>query len=263
MPQTPLWEEIKIHVTVTEIAEEYGDGLRRAGRLMCCRCLCGQHSDTDPSFYLYPEDNHAHCFACGWHGDVIALYMLVEGISDRWQACKAMQARYLATVPTERPKRDRQLRQLPTPAAPQTILPEVRFILELAVAHYHRQLWKQAAVLRYLHEARGLVDDTMTRMQIGYADGHSLSLALHEAGVDLALAGRIGLLRADGSGEFFSRRIIFPIFDAGGQVAFLTGRQTEAEQPPKYLHLPNTPLLKRQPMQVCSASAKHGVMQLG
>ncbi len=31
---------------------------------------CPFHADRSPSFYAY-GDGHAHCFGCGWHGDVI------------------------------------------------------------------------------------------------------------------------------------------------------------------------------------------------
>ena len=41
---------------------------------------CPLHSDTAPSFTVYP-DGHAHCFGCGWHGDVIDLYAALHKIT--------------------------------------------------------------------------------------------------------------------------------------------------------------------------------------
>jgi DNA primase len=32
------------------------------------RCVSPDHHDDNPSMHLY--DDHAHCFACGFHGDV-------------------------------------------------------------------------------------------------------------------------------------------------------------------------------------------------
>lgn len=40
---------------------------RRMGELYKTICPLGLHSDSDPSFTIYP-DNHYHCFGCGAHG---------------------------------------------------------------------------------------------------------------------------------------------------------------------------------------------------
>lgn len=47
----------------TQLKPEAG-GRRLVGR-------CPFHDDATPSFKVYVEDQHAHCFGCGWHGDVI------------------------------------------------------------------------------------------------------------------------------------------------------------------------------------------------
>lgn len=42
------------------------------------RCPLPDHEDRTPSFYVY-DDGHAHCYGCGFHGDVLDLYQEVEG----------------------------------------------------------------------------------------------------------------------------------------------------------------------------------------
>jgi len=48
-----------------------------------CRCITGLHEDHRPSMVVYGEDNHAHCFTCGYHaGDVLDLTMLHFGLES-------------------------------------------------------------------------------------------------------------------------------------------------------------------------------------
>src|SRR5215212_3057847 len=41
------------------------------------RCVSPDHHDEDPSMHLY--DDHAHCFACGFHGDVTDVWAAMRG----------------------------------------------------------------------------------------------------------------------------------------------------------------------------------------
>ena len=40
--------------------------------------LCPNHDDQSPS--LYTKGNFGYCFVCGWHGDPIAIYMLLHNV---------------------------------------------------------------------------------------------------------------------------------------------------------------------------------------
>lgn len=48
--------------------------------------LCPFHAEDTPSFFVYRDDNHAHCFGCGWHGDAIAFVMRLHEVGFR-KAC--------------------------------------------------------------------------------------------------------------------------------------------------------------------------------
>jgi len=43
--------------------------------------LCPFHNEKSPSFHVYDEDGHYHCFGCNQHGDAIAFLMRMDGIS--------------------------------------------------------------------------------------------------------------------------------------------------------------------------------------
>jgi hypothetical protein len=43
------------------------------------QCISGNHADKHPSMDV--RNNFAHCYACGWHGDAIAIAMKVYGLS--------------------------------------------------------------------------------------------------------------------------------------------------------------------------------------
>lgn len=62
------------------------DGLKSKGALISV-ALCPFHAERSPSFTIYQNDNHAHCYGCEWHGDVINFRQ--ELYSESFQeACK-------------------------------------------------------------------------------------------------------------------------------------------------------------------------------
>ncbi len=64
-------------VSAVDAAEKLGIPYRRSGLRGTCRCLF--HDDRTPSMALYPDGGY-HCFGCGAHGDVTALYMKALGL---------------------------------------------------------------------------------------------------------------------------------------------------------------------------------------
>ena len=66
--------------SAVEVAGRYTD-LRRGGRSWSGRCPHPDHEDSTPSFHVYEDDGHFHCFGCQWHGDAIDLVREIEGLS--------------------------------------------------------------------------------------------------------------------------------------------------------------------------------------
>ncbi len=45
------------------------------------KSLCPFHSEKNPSFIVSPKKQIAHCFGCGWHGDVISFIQKYKNLS--------------------------------------------------------------------------------------------------------------------------------------------------------------------------------------
>jgi DNA primase len=48
------------------------------------KARCVAHDDQDPSLHVY--DDHAHCFSCGFHGDVVDVWATMQGIKGPFEA---------------------------------------------------------------------------------------------------------------------------------------------------------------------------------
>jgi hypothetical protein len=72
-----IWQMIKDGFDLKEYIEiEAGIRFRRAGKLWVASCPLRIHTDTTPSFFVYP-DQHYHCFGCHNHGSVIDFVMTI------------------------------------------------------------------------------------------------------------------------------------------------------------------------------------------
>lgn len=71
-----------------------------AGELKGC---CPMHNEKTPSFRVYTDEPHYHCFGCGAHGTAIDWVMFWEGAEFR-EACRILAERanlsYAAGIPT-------------------------------------------------------------------------------------------------------------------------------------------------------------------
>jgi len=60
------------------LAESYLEKTRQFGSQI--KALCPFHEEKTPSFVIYLNDNHFHCYGCGKHGDSIAFLMEKESV---------------------------------------------------------------------------------------------------------------------------------------------------------------------------------------
>jgi DNA primase len=255
--RTPLWRRVKDEINIVQLAERYAE-LRRSGTTrFVCRCLCGHNRDRHPSFILYEKNNDFHCFACQAHGSVIDLEMLVSGLDFRAAVSKLAQE--FGIWQGNEPGRER-LRApfVALSAAPQDkgeIEPTSKATLNAANAFFVGQLQHTHAVRNWLMAQRGLNDETMHVLKIGYAHGDGLARALFRQGISLRQAQRAGLLRPSARRqEHLSQRVTFPVLDTCSDVVYLMGRAIHNDQQPKYLGLAEGTAYKR-PM--CFGSVKH------
>ena len=83
--------EIRFRYPLAQLCKSRGIALKRNGSSGGFVGLCPFHEERTPSFIVYP-DSHAHCFGCGWHGDVIDLCAKLDGLTVI-EAAKKLAAR--------------------------------------------------------------------------------------------------------------------------------------------------------------------------
>ena len=74
-------DEVKQKTDIVEVISQYAT-LKKSGRNLTA--LCPFHSEKNPSFFVYPEQQSWHCFgACNTGGDVLSFIMKKENIFIR------------------------------------------------------------------------------------------------------------------------------------------------------------------------------------
>lgn len=73
-------DEIKARVPLAAMVERRARLVRDGRDFVAC---CPFHGERTPSFRVYSQDQHFHCFGCGAHGDVIDFVMKAEGLTWR------------------------------------------------------------------------------------------------------------------------------------------------------------------------------------
>lgn len=210
------------------------------------KACCPFHDERTPSFYIYTDDQHYHCFGCGVHGDAISFVREKENLAFveamEFLARRAgIELRY-SRDPEARARRSHRERLLA--------------IHEWACGFYERCLWQDevgAEARLYLQE-RGLHQDTCRRFRLGWAPGRGrLVQAAARERVDVRELAELDLAM-DRNGRFVDRffdRLMFPICDRFAQpVAFSARLLPAAERAAKeagrgvgkYVNSTDTPL---------------------
>lgn len=238
-------QQVKDRTNIVEIIGQYVQ-LRRAGRNYSGRCPF--HNERTPSFMVSPERGTYMCFGCGEKGDVFSFIQKMDGI-DFPTALKQLAE-----------KAGVALSKQPRQKAPEEKEKEEKLyeVCEAAVTFFEQELLKRTDVLEYL-KTRGVTEESIKLWRLGYAPAtwDALSKHLQQAGFgnsDIVEAG-FAVRSEKRPGEVFDRfrgRIMFPIFDAGGQAVAVSGRFFEqvpgAKQegePAKYVNSPETLLFKK------------------
>ncbi len=153
-------DEIKARIDIVDLVSESVQ-LRRSGKNYTGFCPFHPNQRT-PAFVVFSDTGTWRCFGqCNEGGDIFRFVMKKEG----WDFAETL--RYLA---------DRAGVQL-KPVTPEEQAAgeendHLRALLEQAVAYYRHQLNNTAAgkaALEYLHQKRGLRDETLEAFGLGYA----------------------------------------------------------------------------------------------
>jgi DNA primase len=232
-------QDLLNRVDVVEVVSRYVR-LKKGGANF--QGLCPFHNEKSPSFTVSPAKQFYHCFGCGAHGNAIGFLMAYGGMGYV-DAVKDLASMVGMQVPEAQPRSREEAERESFRREQETSLTEV---LEKAMEFYRAELKKSPRAIEYL-KGRGLTGEIAARFRIGYApdDWQGLKSAfpdyehksLVEAGLVIANEGK----RYDR----FRDRIVFPILNARGAVIGFGGRVMKAEDTPKYLNSPETPVFEK------------------
>lgn len=230
--------DVKQRVDIVEVISDYVS-LRKAGRNF--KALCPFHSEKNPSFFVFPDQQTWHCFgACNTGGDVFAFIMKKEGVDfGRALPLLARRAGIVLSEPTEAEKaKDKETERL-------------FGINELISEYYHHLLLNTTAGERarsYLN-SRGITLETIRKFRLGFSPddweaGKGFLINKGYEQKDLVDIGLIIEKEDGGSYDRFRNRLMFPIWDIKGRVIGFGARVLDDSQP-KYTNSPQTLLFDK------------------
>ena len=225
---------------IDEVVGEYLQ-LRNAGG-GSLKGLCPFHDEKTPSFNVTPARGLWYCFSEAEGGDVIKFIEKIDNLSfpeaiERLAGRAGIELRYEqgGTVPGHEQSQRRRLL-----AANQA-----------AAEFFSERLRSQAAAgARGFLSERGFELADADRFGLGYAPAEWETLTRHLRGrgysdAELLTAGLASQGRR-GPVDRFRGRLVWPIRDLSGDViAFGARKLNPAEDGPKYLNTPETPLFKK------------------
>ena len=232
-------DDLKHHADIVVVIQDYVS-LKKAGTSY--KGLCPFHGEKTPSFNVNRDKGFFYCYGCGVGGDVFKFLELHEKIGFP-DAVKQLAQRFGVPLPELEQSDD----QRAGAAERETLLK----IHEVAALWFREQLLSPAGtrISRQI-AGRGITDATSEAMGLGVAppgrDG--LKQALLKQGLTEPLLLRAGLLvqREDGGTiDRFRNRLMIPIRRDTGSVIAFGGRAVEANQQPKYLNSPETPIYSK------------------
>ena len=232
-------DDLKHHADIVVVIQDYVS-LKKTGATY--KGLCPFHGEKTPSFHVTRDKGFFHCFGCNVGGDVFKFLELHEkiGFAD---AVKLLAQRFGMSLPEMEQTDDQRANS----AERETLLK----VHESAAAWFQQQLASNAgARVRQQIADRGVTDDTRQVMGLGFAPAgrEGLKAALIKEGFSQALLVRAGLLvqKDDGSViDRFRNRLMIPICRDTGSVIAFGGRAVDADQQPKYLNSPETPIYSK------------------
>ena len=203
--------------------------------------LCPFHNEKSPSFGVDREKGVFHCFGCGVGGTVFKFVELHERLSFP-EAVRAVARKFGVAIPegsdgSHDGASDAERESLIT-------------LHEVAAKFYRDVLASDAGRRgRELLDRRGLDPQIVESLGFGFAPPGRDALLSHLRGKGLSpkLAVKAGLV-ADREGRLSDRfwnRLMIPICRESGMPVAFGGRAMEADQVPKYLNSPETPIYSK------------------
>jgi DNA primase len=200
---------------------------------------CPFHEERTPSFSVNPVDKLYYCFGCGKGGDVISFVRETENL-DFVGAIEWLAERFRVPLEYEEssPKVDAERRRRE----------RIYALLDQTTSFFERVLWEGDAgepVRAYLAE-RGLGEPVAREFRLGLSPGRGLSEKAAEKGFSSDELRAAGLATVRG-GDYFPRRLMFPLCDARGRVVGFQARKLREDDPlrGKYVNSPEGDLFHK------------------
>lgn len=217
---------------ITLLIDEYVPLKKQGTSFTAC---CPFHHEKTPSFNVVPRKQFYYCFGCGASGNVIGFLMAHLNLGFV-EAVTLLAQRLGMVVPVSQEKKsvaqvDMTLYQL----------------LDQVNQYFRRLLKTQGQTAAEYLVARGISEEMIERFQLGYAQAswHGLEQAFRKYQAGLLTT---GMLIQNEQGKIYDRyrdRLMFPIHDRKGKIIGFGGRVLAADQKPKYLNSPETPLFHK------------------
>ena len=214
-------EAVRQSADFVAIVEERTPLRKSGGRLVG---LCPFHDERTPSFSINPLDKLYYCHGCHKGGDMIGFVRDTQGLgfveAIEWIAGRSgITAEYEEGSPAEDARRRRRERLLA--------------VLDDAASFYERYLWESQAgsFARDYLAGRGLHEPVCREFRLGLAlGGTTLTRKALDRGFSAEELRAAGLTRARG-GDYFERRLVFPLTDARGHVLGFQARRLHDDDP--------------------------------
>jgi len=230
-------DEVKQRTDIVDIVSQYTH-LTKAGRTF--RGLCPFHSEKNPSFFVYPEQQSWHCFgACNTGGDVFSFIMKKEGI-DFGDALRRLAEKAGVTISSRsEPEAGKKER-------------ERLYQVNQAAAHYFHNLLLNSPTgekARNYLASRSFSPKTITDFQLGFSlnNWEALKQYLVSNGYtesELLTTGLVVEAEGGKSHDRFRNKLMFPILDIRGRVIGFGARVLD-DSLPKYVNSPQTPVFDK------------------
>jgi DNA primase len=231
-------DDLRARADIVQVVQEYVP-LKKAGNTW--KGLCPFHGEKTPSFQVSPDKGFFYCFGCQAGGDVFKFVELQEKVGFQ-DAVRLLAHKFGMAIPEATAGDDGG------DAQEREALLKIH---ELAGRRFAEQLAGAAGTrARQQLAARGIGRETIERLGLGYAlpSREALKAWLLKQGFEPRLLLRSGLVVQRENGEAVDRfrgRLMIPICRDSGSVVAFGGRAMEAEQQPKYLNSPETPIYSK------------------
>ena len=237
-------EEVQHRVDIVDVISEH-IVLRKRGKDYLG--LCPFHHEKTPSFSVSQDKQVYYCFGCAQRGNTFKFLMEI-GKQSFTEVVLDLARRYQVPVKTVEPEQRQEIqRQL-------TLKEQLYEILDLTATFYQHALHQPQGetALTYLQNQRKLERSAIAKFQLGYAPAGWETLyryLIEQKHYPVNLIAEAGLIKqrktGDGYYDLFRDRLMIPILDPQSRVIGFGSRTLKADEQPKYLNSPETPLFDK------------------